>query len=560
VEIDKYKGGIVFKWLNKTEIYQKYNQKGRKVSLQAYIDKLHVEYCATRSGVDMGDFTHGLFGNILNTDEVEYLELEKIKSYVQEISSKNIDIFKTSISLKGEDAINHNFVTKQAWKDLIEEKIPEIAKGFKISINDLEWVAAFHSKEINPHCHLIVWNKNQDLSVNRKPYINFIDIKKAIAKGVYKEELKAMYDIKDISKENVGNLAREEIMNYKELIKSEYKNENISFKLVETKKTKEFIDKAIKEMNINETIYIVNDIEPENYTMIVKENENNYLFENIGKSAILYKENNYMDAVAFLSRFSNLNIIKTKTELDNYILKKNNEIEDIESELKEIIPDVFNIPALKSKVNNEYIKQIIMKISELEKVTNSYEKGFIYKYQIPDAKKVLDEISHLIMQSNTECKKEFSEYVNTCIKIDKILQKINTKEDYNKTKDKAEKEMIKKIGNQILKIIKENKTEEYQRKCKEWKEKKEYWNQTKKEIEENKGEYEARQQMYDKQLQEINIRNLIKDTYKLLIQENMAKSQRCKRATKTFGDLSKREIKEIIRKNKTSGFDWYNER
>jgi len=66
--------------------------------------------------------------------------------------------------------------------------------------------------------------------------------------------------------------------------------------------------------------------------------------------------------------------------------------------------------------------------------------------------------------------------------------------------------------------------------------------------------------MYDKQLQEINIRNLIKDTYKLLIQENMAKSQRCKRATKTFGDLSKREIKEIIRKNKTSGFDWYNER
>ena len=72
--------------------------------------------------------------------------------------------------------------------------MPEIARAFKISLNDLEWVAAFHAKKDKPHCHLVVWNKNQDISIRRKPFINYKQIKSAVAKGVFKEELKAMYD------------------------------------------------------------------------------------------------------------------------------------------------------------------------------------------------------------------------------------------------------------------------------------------------------------------------------------------------------------------------------
>ena len=58
----------------------------------------------------------------------------------------------------------------------------------------------------------------------------------------------------------------------------------------------------------------------------------------------------------------------------------------------------------------------------------------------------------------------------------------------------------------------------------------------------------------------IAIRQLIQETYKLLSEESMSKFQRFKRATRTFGDLSKREIKEIIRNGKSSGFDWFSER
>ena len=134
--------------------------------------------------------------------------------------------------------------------------MPEIARAFKISLNDLEWVAAFHAKRDRPHCHLIVWNKNQDLSVKRKPYINFSKIKTAIAKGVYKEELKAMYDIKDVSKTEIGKLSQEELENYKNDLKELYQNEDLFFSAIETEETQNFVNKALERMKVNEKIQV----------------------------------------------------------------------------------------------------------------------------------------------------------------------------------------------------------------------------------------------------------------------------------------------------------------
>lgn len=85
--------------------------------------------------------------------------------------------------------------------------------------------------------------------------------------------------------------------------------------------------------------------------------------------------------------------------------------------------------------------------------------------------------------------------------------------------------MIRKVGNQLLKTIKESKKENYINRCQEWKEKREYWDRKNKEHEEKQGEFEARQELYERQLQEINIRNLAKDVYKILAEENMSKNK-----------------------------------
>lgn len=559
MEIDRYKGGVIFKWLNKNEIYAKYNGNGRPQNLQAHIDKLHTDYIATRSGVDTGFEIHGLFGNIDDNDEIELLELDTIKKYVQEISKKNIDIFKTVITLKHEDAMEHGYYNKQAWKELLDEKMPEIARAFKIPLNDLEWVAAFHAKKERPHCHLVVWNKNQDMSVKRKPFINFKQIKSAVAKGVFKEELKAIYEIKDLSKTLMGKLSKNEIDIYKEKLKEMYQNEDLLLNAVDTENTQNFVNKALEDMKRDDIIYIANNSDPENYTQIKKLNDEKFEFKKVGEKAVLYKDDTYLEAVTFLSKFSNLKVMKSENELKQFIQNRKEEFENIEGELKEIMPSIFNTPIISSNIKQENIEQIINKMAKLEEVSKSFKRGFIYKYQEPESKRILNEITILLVNSNKDCKNEFNRYVDTCVKIDKMLQKVDTYKEYEKIKNQARSEMIKKIGNQILKSIKETKTEEYKRKAAEWKEKREYWNFKNKEFEEKQAEFETRQQLYENQLRESNIRHLIQETYKLLSEENISRFQRFKRATRTFGDLSKREIKEMIKNSKSFGIDWYNE-
>ena len=559
MEIDRYKGGVIFKWLNKNEIYAKYNGNGRPQNLQAHIDKLHTDYIATRSGVDTGFEIHGLFGNIDDNDEIELLELDTIKKYVQEISKKNIDIFKTVITLKHEDAMEHGYYNKQAWKELLDEKMPEIARAFKIPLNDLEWVAAFHAKKERPHCHLVVWNKNQDMSVKRKPFINFKQIKSAVAKGVFKVELKSIYEIKDLSKTLMGKLSKNEIDIYKEKLKEMYQNEDLLLNAVDTENTQNFVNKALEDMKRDDIIYIANNSDPENYTQIKKLNDEKFEFKNVGEKAVLYKDDTYLEAVTFLSKFSNLKVMKSENELKQFIQNRKEEFENIEGELKEIMPSIFNTPIISSNIKQENIEQIINKMAKLEEVSKSFKRGFIYKYQEPESKRILNEITILLVNSNKDCKNEFNRYVDTCVKIDKMLQKVDTYKEYEKIKNQARSEMIKKIGNQILKSIKETKTEEYKRKAAEWKEKREYWNFKNKEFEEKQAEFETRQQLYENQLRESNIRHLIQETYKLLSEENISRFQRFKRATRTFGDLSKREIKEMIKNSKSFGIDWYNE-
>ena len=559
MDIDRFKGGIIFNWMNKNEIYNKYNGFGKKQNIQSYIDKLHVDYIATRKGVDKSINTHGLFGNILGTDNVEILELEDIKKYIQGKSNENIDIFKTVISLREEDAMQYGFLNQKAWKNLLQERTFEIARAFKIPINDMEWVAAFHAKKGQPHCHLVVWNKNQDLSVKRKPYIFYNDMRKVIAKGVYKEELEAEYNIKDICKKELGKLSQKEFEKLKESMKELYNNKELVIRAIETEKAENIINVALENIKIGQKLYIANKTDPDNYTEILKKDETNYEFKNIGDKAILYKDNTYLEAVSFLSKFNKLIVIEDKKSLEKFIKDVKNEEKSIDDELKEIMPSSFNIPILTSEIKSKNLEQIVNKIAKLEKVSDSFKKGYIYKYQEPECKRIINEISTLLINSNKECKEKFNNYVNTCIRIDKILQKVNTYKDYENIKNKAKTEMIRKVGNQLLKTIKESKKENYIKKSQEWKEQREYWFKKKQEYEENQGKYEARQELYEKQLQEINIRNLAKDVYRILAEENISKNQTLKRITKTFGDLSKREIKEIMRKNKDAGFDWYHE-
>ena len=550
---DRFSDGVFFKWLNQKEIYAKYDNKGRARKLQAYLDKLHEDYIATRPGADFGDDSHGLFGYILENNNVEKMELDEIKKYVENLTLNDIDVEKTVISLSESDAIKYGYTTKEAWKNLIIERINEIAEEFGIKPENVEWTASYHSKKNNPHCHLLFWNKNQNLELQKKPYVRYKKIRKALAKTIFKLKLKSLYDIKNVSKKLIAQMTNEELAKYKDNLKEIYKNPDMKLRIIDTDREEQLILDNLKNLNIDEKIYICDIEEPTNFTEIKKVEMDKYEYKNFGEQALLYRENSYVDSAQFLANFSDLKVYKTIEELQNYINIKKQEHFDIENNLKEIMPDIFGIPIISNKFKEQNFSIILNKITELKEISNNFEKGFKYQYQAPEVKMYINDISKLILNSSEDCKNEFNEYIQASINASRILEEISNKKDYEKIKKIAERDMLNKMGNQILQLIKEVNLEEYLRKKQEWKD-----NTIK--FQEAQGIKKANIEQEIKNIESKNARRIINDILKMLSEENISHNAYYNRIKNSM-NLSKQAKREIYLKNRMKGsIDWGTER
>ena len=550
---DRFSDGVFFKWLNQKEIYKKYDNKGRSRRIQAYLDELHEDYIATRPGTDFGENFHGLFGYINENSNVEKMELSDIKKYVASKTLNGVDIYKTVISLSESDAIQYGYTTKEAWKDLLLEKVQEIGREFDIKPENLEWTASYHSKKSNPHCHLLLWNKNQHLELQKKPFVRYKRIRKTLSKSIFKQKLKSLYDIKNVSKKEIANLTNEELLKYKEDLKEFYENPDITLRIIDTDEQEKVIIDNLKNLKLDKYIYICDIENPNNFAEIRKIDTAKYEFKNCGEQSILYRKNSFLDTAEFLANFSNLKVFNYKKDLEKYIEQKNNEHIDIENNLREIMPDIFGIPVLSNKFKEQNFDIILNKITELKSKSNNFENGYKYKYQNPEIKMYINELSKLILNTSEDCRNEFDEYIQTSINVSRIIADINNKKEYEKVKRIAENEMFTKIGNQILQFVKEVGFEEYIRKREEWENKKI-------QFAENQGIKKANEDLFIKRLESQNARKMITDIFQMLSEENISHNAYYNRI-RNNNNLSKQAKREIYLKNRMKGnIDWGLER
>lgn len=550
---DRFSDGVFFKWLNQKEIYKKYDNKGRSRRIQAYLDELHEDYIATRPGTDFGENFHGLFGYINENSNVEKMELSDIKKYVASKTLNGVDIYKTVISLSESDAIQYGYTTKEAWKDLLLEKVQEIGREFDIKPENLEWTASYHSKKSNPHCHLLLWNKNQHLELQKKPFVRYKKIRKTLSKSIFKQKLKSLYDIKNVSKKEIANLTNEELLKYKEDLKEFYENPDITLRIIDTDEQEKVIIDNLKNLKLDKCIYICDIENPNNFAEIRKIDTDKYEFKNYGEQSILYRKNSFLDTAEFLANFSNFKVFNYKKDLEKYIEQKNNEHIDIENNLREIMPDIFGIPVLSNKFKEQNFDIILNKITELKSKSNNFENGYKYKYQNPEIKMYINELSKLILNTSEDCRNEFDEYIQTSINVSRIIADINNKKEYEKVKRIAENEMFTKIGNQILQFVKEVGFEEYIRKREEWENKKI-------QFAENQGIKKANEDLFIKRLESQNARKMITDIFQMLSEENISHNAYYNRI-RNNNNLSKQAKREIYLKNRMKGnIDWGLER
>ena len=447
--------GIVFRWLpsNQKEIRSHRMNKGRMPNLQAHINKMHLNYIAMRPGAALNEKAHGIFGYIFNPEDnkindCDELELDLISKRVGEMSKKGIDVFKTVISLKEEDAINYGYTTRRAWKGLLELKINAIAKEYKIPVSDLEWTASYHTEAEHFHCHLLFWDRNQN-DVNKKnnkmPFIRYEKIRKSLAKEVFKSDYMFALENKNTSK--------------------------------------------------------------------------NRLFE------------------------------MTEKEIEELML--------------EVMPGQVSRKIFTNKVRRQNLKTLNEKLSNLENIIKQENLKYLktdkinyrYGYQQNSVKEYIDNISLMILESSSECKIAFDKYIKDCVEIQKTLGTVNNEKDRKNIEQITRSEILNKMGNIILKNIKQLRIEENRKQYELAKEKyKESYNQYLDTKLEN-------QILYNKlSINDYTTLNTIEQIFRNLSNMSNSSSMKLSRIKKDYGNFSKTAKIEYAKlKANASGFEWGND-
>lgn len=561
---------VVFKWINKQEIYNKRTSQAKDNRLQAHIDRCHIDYIATKAEAVKNEYgEHALFGTIYDKKgiplDVEKISLSDIRKRAGEITKNDGDVFKTVISLEGDDALEQQYNTREKWKELVEHKIEEIRKSVKpeIPLENFEYVACFHAKEGHPHVHIDFWNNKDYENTTKKPFINYKNIRKEFAKEVFSNKLQELYNIKNVSKKEISVLAKDELERYKRNLKDSLNLKNLELNIVDTSKEEKLIQDITNNLKIGQKIYLYDKENPNNFTEIKKVRKwyeskkfNNIKkwykdkleFKNNGKKGILYKENSLSDTASFLKDFKEIGIAKSSYELEKIIKDKTEEDLKIDNLLKEVMPEEIPDRILDYKFKEDNFEIISSELQNLKNITNNFEKGFKYQYQTPEVKQAIDDITKLLLNTSLECKEMFYDYINSEIEASKYLADIENSTDYERVKQKAKDTMYSKIGNQILQFIKNTKIEA---KDENWKKRQEEFENKKAENEikwkQNQIDYKKRKETTD----------LIKSVFSTLDEENKVNQARNTRLKESFKNMSKEAQREWIKKMRnSSGFDW----
>ena len=145
------------------------------------IDKL-VKYMAERPGVEkLG--AHGLFSQ--TDDKID------LNAVAEEIGSHTGPIWTHVASLEREDAERLGYNNARAWRELVRRNVTELAKAHKISLDNLQWYAAFHNTTHHPHMHLLVYAKDA-----KRGWLNergIEELKSALANDVFRFQQQKLF-------------------------------------------------------------------------------------------------------------------------------------------------------------------------------------------------------------------------------------------------------------------------------------------------------------------------------------------------------------------------------
>ena len=126
----------------------------------------HLKYIGQRPGtLETENASNGLFGYI-NGAFAPSTEMTAAQGYIRNISKQH-DIFRCCFSFTPDSAAEAGLHALADWQRFVSSSMNKIAKYMEMKIENIEWYAAVHLKEGQPHVHIMYWDKEQKIRRNK---------------------------------------------------------------------------------------------------------------------------------------------------------------------------------------------------------------------------------------------------------------------------------------------------------------------------------------------------------------------------------------------------------
>ena len=145
----------------------------------------YMQYIATRPRVQKRG-GHGLFSSATAVD---------LTSAMSELEAHEGNVWTIIYSLRREDAVRLEYDNADAWRTLLMENAPTLAKSMKISLDNFHWYAAFHDEGHHPHIHMMVWSDDPKEGFLTKNGIAAMRSK--LTNAIFRDEMQQIYERKD---------------------------------------------------------------------------------------------------------------------------------------------------------------------------------------------------------------------------------------------------------------------------------------------------------------------------------------------------------------------------
>ena len=147
----------------------------------------YMQYIATRPHVQKQG-AHGLFSSATAVD---------LTSAMSELKSHEGNVWTIIYSLRREDAARLEYDNADAWRALLMENAPTLAKSMKISLENFHWYAAFHDEGHHPHIHMMAWSDDPKEGFLTKDGIAAMRSK--LTNAIFRDEMQQIYERKDVA-------------------------------------------------------------------------------------------------------------------------------------------------------------------------------------------------------------------------------------------------------------------------------------------------------------------------------------------------------------------------